>query len=35
MIADEIKNLVDIEIRIMMQEGNIRLERVYNSLYEF
>ena len=35
MIADEIKNLVDIEIRIMMQESNIRLERVYNSLYEF
>ena len=35
MIADEIKNFDDIEIKIMMQEGNIRLERVKNSLYEF
>ena len=35
MIEDEIKNLDDIEIKIMMQEGNIRLERVKNSLYEF
>ena len=35
MIADEIKNFDDIEIKIMMQEGNIRLERVNNSLYEF
>lgn len=34
MIEDEIKNLDDIEIKIMMQEGNIRLERVNNSLYE-
>ena len=33
MIEDEIKNLDDIEIKIMMQEGNIRLERVNNSLY--
>ena len=34
MIEDEIKNLDDIEIKIMMQEGNIRRERVNNSLYE-
>ena len=27
MIADEMKNLDDIEMKIMMEEGKIRLER--------
>ena len=34
-MADEIKNLDDIEMKIMMQEGKIRLERIKNSLVEF
>ena len=34
-IADEMKNLEDIEMKIMIQEGKIRLERIKNSLDEF
>ena len=34
-IADEMKNLDDIEMKIMIQEGKIRLERIKNSLDEF
>ena len=33
--AGEMKNLDYIEIKIMMQEGKIRLERIKNSLDEF
>ena len=33
-IADEIKNLDDIEMKIMMQEGKIRHERMKNCLDE-
>ena len=33
-IADEMKNLDDIETKAMMQEGKIRLERIKNSLDE-
>ena len=35
MIADEIKNLDDIDMKIMMHEGTIRLERIKNSLDRF
>ena len=35
MIADEMKNLDDIEMKIIMKEGKIRLERITNSLDEF
>ena len=36
MIADEMKNLDGIEMKIMMEEGKIRLERIkMNSLDEF
>ena len=34
-IAYEMKDLDDIEMKIMMQEGQIRLERMKNSLDEF
>ena len=34
-IADEIKNLDGIEMKIMMQEGEIRHERMKNCLDEF
>ena len=34
-MADEIKNLDDIEMKIMVQEGKIRLERIKYSLAEF
>ena len=34
-IADEMKNLDDIEMKIMMQKGKIRLEIMKNSLDEF
>ena len=33
-IKDEIKNLNDIEIKIMMQEAKIMFERIRNSLNE-
>ena len=33
--AGEMKNLDYIEIKIMMQEGKIRLEKIKNSLDEF
>ena len=33
--ADEIKNLDDTEMKIMMQEGQVRLERIKKSLDEF
>ena len=29
------KNLYDIEMKIMMQNGKIRFERIKNSLHEF
>ena len=35
MIAYEMKNLDDIEIKIMMQDGKIRFERINNSLNKF
>ena len=35
MIADEMKNLDDIDMKIMMHEGKIRLERIKNSLDGF
>ena len=35
MIPDEIKNLDDIKIKIMMQEGKIRFERIKDKLDEF
>ena len=35
MIADEMKNLDNIKIKVIMQEGRIRLERIKNSLDEF
>ena len=34
-IADEKKNLVDIEMKVMIQEGKIRIERIKNSLVKF
>ena len=34
-IANEMKNLDDIEIKIMMQERKVRFERIKNSLEEF
>ena len=34
MIADEMKNLDDIEMKIIMKEGKIRLEKITNSLDE-
>ena len=34
-IADEMKNVDDIETKIMMQEGKMRLERIKNSLDKF
>ena len=35
MIAHEMKNLDDIEVKIMMQDGKIRFERINNSLNKF
>ena len=35
MIADEMKNLDNIKMKVIMQEGRIRLERIKNSLDEF
>ena len=35
MIAGEMKHLYDIEMKIMMQNGKIRFERIKNSLHEF
>ena len=35
MIADEMKNLDGIEIKIMMQEGKIRLGRIKNRRIKF
>ena len=34
-IANEMKNLDHIEMKIMMYEGKIRLESIKNSLEEF
>ena len=34
-IADEMNNLDDTEMKIMMQEGRIRFERLVNSLDKF
>ena len=34
-ITDEIKNLDDIKMKIMMQEGKIRIKRLWNNLSEF
>ena len=34
-IADEMKNLDDIEMKIMMQEVKIRTKRLWNDLSEF
>ena len=34
-IADEIKDLDDIEMKTMMQEGKIRVEKIKNSLDQF
>ena len=35
MIAGEMENLDDIEMKVIMQEGRIRFERIKNSLDEF
>ena len=35
MIAHEMKNLYDIEMKIVMQDGKIRFERINNSLHKF
>ena len=35
MIAHEMKNLDDIEMKIVMQDGKIRFERINNSLHKF
>ena len=35
MIVDEIKNLDDTEMKILTQEGKMRLERIKNNLDEF
>ena len=34
-IADEMKNLDDVQMKIMMQEGKIPLERIKDSLDEY
>ena len=35
MIADEMKHLNDIEMKLMMEEGKIRIKRLWNDLSEF